>query len=264
MIAEDRDVGVPGEEGIVGRKVVGPKEGLVTQLDGRREEVEECDEHRPLDEHRQTAARGANTHLAVERHHLLLLLHGIGLVGVLLVEGLHFGHLVGDTHTSRRFVRLVGHRQGDELDEEGHQEDDDAVGRDELVHEVEQWDDDPRVDVVDDETPAEVERILEVEVLVLLADEAGSQVVHVVELPVVLRADVEAHRDGLRGSLGVEFELKVLGSIALDDVGVFLLLDGFAGETACSKEVVGDEHGGEELVLERYPAHTAIEGLIVA
>ena len=135
---------------------------------------------------------------------------------------------------------------------------------DELVHEVEQGDDDPRVDVVDNEAPAQIERILQVEVLVLLTDEAGCEVVHVCELPIVLGADVEAHRDSLRGSLGVEFELQVLGSIVLDDVRVFLLLDGFAGQTSGREEVVGDEHGREELVLERDPAHAAIQCLIVA
>ena len=59
--ADERDVGVPRDDGVERREVLGPEERLLPQLDSRREEPVERDEDRHLEQHRQATTHRAGS-----------------------------------------------------------------------------------------------------------------------------------------------------------------------------------------------------------
>ena len=85
-VGDKRDLSGPLDDLVGGTQVLGPKEGLASQLDARGEEGEHREQDRHLQHHGQTATHRVGTRLAVELHGLLLLLDGILLIGVLLVD----------------------------------------------------------------------------------------------------------------------------------------------------------------------------------
>ena len=85
MASQERDMEREVDERIVSGKVVCPQEALLAEFNGTRHEHEQGHQDRELYQHRQTSAHRTDSVLAVEAHHFLLLLHGIFLLGVLLV-----------------------------------------------------------------------------------------------------------------------------------------------------------------------------------
>ena len=102
MVAEKRNVHSEIPDRIICTEVISPKELLLTELDGRREEAEHREEDRHLKEHRKTSSHRADAGLLIEVHHRLLFLHCILLVRILLIElvDLRLDHL----HLRRRLV----------------------------------------------------------------------------------------------------------------------------------------------------------------
>ena len=95
-----------GEDDVGSREVFGPQERLAAKLDGRGEEREHGDEHRHLQQQRQTAREWARAGTAVERHCLLLALHGVFLTGIFVVDFLDFGS--ENPHLGLRLEALEG------------------------------------------------------------------------------------------------------------------------------------------------------------
>ena len=112
-----------------------PEERLTAELYRRGEEGEHGDEHRHLEQHRQTACKRTCAYAAVESHGLLLALHGVCLVGILVVDFLDFRS--ENTHLRLALEALESEGEDDELDEECQKQDDDAVIVDERSEESE-------------------------------------------------------------------------------------------------------------------------------
>ena len=142
--ADERDVGVPRDDGVERREVFGPEERLLTQLDGRREEPVERDEDRHLEQHRQTAAHRAGPGTTVQLHGGLLTVHRLLLLGVAGVDRLHLR--AKHTHLGRGHVRLVRQREEHQLDDERKDEDDHTVVGEEAAEVVEDGHDEVAVD----------------------------------------------------------------------------------------------------------------------
>ena len=65
------------ENGIVRTEIIGPKETLLAELYGCREETEHGEEYRELQQHRKTSSHRVDTGSLVQVHHRLGFLHGI-------------------------------------------------------------------------------------------------------------------------------------------------------------------------------------------
>ncbi len=160
---DERDVGVPADDRVVGRQVVRPKEALVAQLDGRREEHEQGDQDRHLEQHGQASAHRAGPGAAIKLHDRFLALEGLFLSRVFRVDLFHLG--AEDPHLGRREVRLARQGEEDDLHDQGKDEDQDAIVADELTQEVEERDHEILVDPPE-EPPAQRHQLLEVQLLV--------------------------------------------------------------------------------------------------
>ena len=132
------------EDGIGSREVVGPEERLSAQFYRRGEEGEHCDQHGHLQQHGQTAREGACAGAAVECHCLLLAFEGVFLVGVLLVDLFDLGGKYA--HLGLALEALECEGEDDELDEDGKEQDDDAVVADVVAQQREDRYHDERVD----------------------------------------------------------------------------------------------------------------------
>ena len=90
-MVHSKDAGAPVDYVVIGAEVLGPQEGLLTQLYGSREEAEHGPQDRHLEKHGETASHRGNPGLLVEVHGLLLLFHGVFLLGILGVDLVHVG-----------------------------------------------------------------------------------------------------------------------------------------------------------------------------
>ena len=179
MITQKRNINTEIPDRIIRTEVISPKELLLTKVNTCREETEHRKENRHLEQHRQTSTHRTHTSLSVEIHHRLLLLHCILLIRILLVKliDLRLEHL----HLSRRLVRLDCKRRHHDLDENGHQKDDETVVCHELTKESEAWDDYKTADPTND-PPTERNDILIVLIILL-------------QNIVVIRSKIEIVRD---------------------------------------------------------------------
>ena len=243
MVADEGDPASEFEDGVIGRKVVSPKERLLTKLDGGREETEHCPENRECKQHRQTSSHGVHARPSVEVHRGLLLLHCIFLLGIALVELLNFR--LESLHLGRRSIGLVGERKNDHFDEESHQQDDYSVVRDALVQEIEQWDDDELGEPAD-EPAAKGNYLFELAVVFLKG---------------IVMAGAEIHVHG-HGQVLTGTEITAHPGIAGHEVavGIFLGEEGQC-EIAFGKSFSGAENGAEELLLESEPLDLGINSL---
>ena len=111
----------------------------MTQLDSRREEHEEGDQDRHLQQHRQTATHRTRTGTTIQLHRRLLTLQRLLLTRILGVDLLHLR--TQHTHLRRRDIRLVGQREENQLHDHRQQENQQTVVGDETTEEVEQRND---------------------------------------------------------------------------------------------------------------------------
>ena len=249
VVADEPEVLRPADEVVVGREVVGPEEALSPEFDGVGDEVEEGNPDGHLDEHGQAASHGRDTVLGVELHHLLLLLHGVFLLGVFGVDFVHLG--LQHAHTGRGQVAFLRGGVDEGLHDEREQQEHDAHVEAEAREPVEEVEDEEAVDPLDD-GPPEVHQVLQLEVLVGEAEAVGG-----LEGVEVVGAQVELHLGGLLAR-GVEGRLH-LGLIHLQ-VAAVLLLRG-AGEADVLEVLVADDDGREELVLEVNPVERLLDVL---
>ena len=257
MVAEGardkRDVGAPLHD-LVGRaQVVGPQEGLSSQLDARGEEGEHRDQDRHLQHHGQAATHRVGTRQAVQFHGLLLLLHRILGVGILLVD-------LGDvrrqeSHLGLRDIGLVGQRREHHLQDDGQHQDDQSIVGHELAQPVKHGNDDAGVDPAE-EFPSQGNQVGEFQVLF------GRILVITREHVVAVRAhiEVERRRHGLVARVGHH-------RVHVDVLEVLLIVGRVlgvgAGQLGCREHAVGDEHGREELVLGAHPFQFLLDFLLV-
>ena len=151
----------PRDDRVVGAEVVHPEEALPAELDGVRYEVEHRNPDRHLYQHRQAAGERTDTVLGILLHHRLLLLHLVlGLVELLgrLVE-----FRLQHAHLRRAHVALLHHRIGDELQQQGDENQHDTH-REYLAQPVEDIEREPPVDDAE-QRPAEVDEPLHIQVL---------------------------------------------------------------------------------------------------
>ena len=249
--ADERNVGVPRDDGVERREVFGPEERLLTQLDSRREEPVERDQDRHLEQHRQATTHRAGPSTTVQLHGGLLTVHRLLLLGVAGVDRLHLR--AQDTHLGRRHVRLVRQREEHQLDDERKDEDDHTVVGEEAAEVVEDGHDEVAVDgahpfVAQRHELVEREAVGLVATLIVGAEEF-----------VLVRADeiVEADGVGLRrvevdarhGCEGLQMGRVCVGRQARLEFGR-------------REGVVGNEHRGEVLVLVADPLQ-AVGDLLV-
>ena len=247
MVTDQRNPRPEADDRIVGAQVVGPKEGLLAQLDGCREETEHSPQDRELEKHRQTSAHRADPGPLVEIHLGLLLLERVLLLRVLLVQlvdlrldGLHLG---------RGRVGLVGERKHDNLYEYGHQEDDDTKVGDEPVEEVEQRDDHESGE------PAHEPTTQWNDLLVLLA--IGLQGLEMV------RAEIELERN--HGLAMARFEIHPHPGLTGHQVVALVILREIVECEIRRGELLRSPHDGrEELLLEGEPRHLGVDTFLRA
>ena len=246
VVADEPEVGVPAEQFVVAREVVGPEETLAAQLDAVGHEVEERNPDGHLDEHRQTAAHGRNAVLRIELHHLLLLLHGVLLAGIFLGELVNLG--LEHTHLGRREITLLRGGIDQNLDDDGQEEQHHTHRQTPRGEPVEKRHDDPAVDPLE-ERPAQIDQVLE---LGRLPGEGqlvvGLEDVEVVGTHVHLQARlprpaaVEGHRKS---------------GVVLLEVARALLL-GRGVQRGLGEAVGRQQHAGEELILESHPCQRLV------
>src|SRR4029078_3550815 len=110
------------------------EEWRVPHLDGHEQYLIKGEEDRNLDNDGQAARQGRNLLLLVKLHQLLLLLHAV--VGIKLLETFHFRLQL--LHLAHRFIRFIGKREEQALDQHRHYEDGKAEISDELVEKLKQ------------------------------------------------------------------------------------------------------------------------------
>ena len=177
-------------------------------------------------------------------HHRLLFLHGVFLLGIFLVDGLHLGlQHAGD---GRRFVGLEcqGEQQG--LDDDGQDEDDDAVVPSILAQPVEHGDD-TIVDPTDEEEVTQVDLVLQTE----LVTAQGLEVV---------RTEIERHRHHVDFSVFVVRDADV-GRHRLVITRV-IRLAGVDRHLGVVEAFLGHDDIAEETLLERDPFQFRIDILL--
>ena len=243
-VVHPEDARAPMDDVVIGGEVLGPQERLLAQLDGGREETEHRPQDRELEEHRKTAAHHVDTRLLVQVHGRLLFLHGVFLLGILGVDLVQFRP--EDLHFRGGRKALVGERQDDQLDEDGHQEDDETEALDELAQPVEQRDDHPLGDQADD--PAAQRNHLLVGVVI------GLEPLVVVRTEIELEGDVDARS----ARLDVRPHLRGAGHQILARVVLAHEVD---AELAVGEVLRRPHDGGEELLLEGEPFDLVVEAL---
>ena len=121
----------PPEKRVRHRKVVDPAhEGRIAELDRIAQHVVQRDEHGHLEEERKAPAERAHARLLVQLHDLLVEPIAVALVLLLNLLELRLKAL----HVLHRLEALVREAVEEELRQDGENDDDDAVVRNEPLH----------------------------------------------------------------------------------------------------------------------------------
>ena len=228
---------------VIGAEVLGPQERLLAQFDGSREEAEHGPQDRHLKEHREASAHGRHAGLAVQGHGLLLLFHGVFLLGILGVDLLHKG--LEGRHLGAGRVALVGERQHHNLDGDGHQEDDEAKVGDSRVQPVKHGDDEVLGEQADDLTTQRNHFLVGVTVCL--------------EALVIVGAEVEL--EGNVDALCAGGDIGPHACLAVHEV--FSALGQEVDAEFTVAEVARSAHdGAEELLLEGEPLDVVVEAFL--
>ena len=183
MVADERQFGGPVDQVVIGREVVGPEETLLAQLDGVGHKVKHCHPNGHLNEHRQATAHRVDAILAVHRHHFLLLLHGVFLLGILPVDFLDLRP--EHTHLGTAHETLAAWHVDDSMEQNGDQQQHNTHWQAQLGEEIEDVDRKVAVDPFEDR-PAEVDKLFQFQVAVV-----QTVFVHALQQAVLVRPEVE-------------------------------------------------------------------------
>ena len=138
------------------RKIPDPaKERRMAHVDGDEQHLVQREEHRNLDEDRQTACQRIDLLVLVERHQLLLLAHLI--VFIALANPLHVGLKL--LHLRHRLVGLVGEREERQLDDDRDRQDREAEVAKQPVEPLDQ----PEQRLGDEVEPAPIDQQVELQ-----------------------------------------------------------------------------------------------------
>ena len=157
MVADTPNVGTPRNHAIIRGKVFGPQEALLAKFNSVGHKVEHGDPDGHLYQHGQATAHGAHAILRVERHHSLLLLHRILLVGILLAEFIDFGF--EHTHLGTAQETLTRGNIDDEAEQDGNQQEYDTHRQAQAGQEVEDVEREEAVDPLE-KRPTEINQFL--------------------------------------------------------------------------------------------------------
>ena len=249
--ADERNVGVPRDDGVERREVFGPEERLLTQLDSRREKPVERDEDRHLEQHRQATTHRAGPGTTVQLHRGLLPIHRLLLLRIAGVDRLHLRPQ--HTHLGRGHVRLVRQREEHQLDDERKDEDDHTVVGEETAEVVEDGHDEVAVDGAHPFVAQRHELVERKAVGLVAALIVGTEEFVLVRADEIVEADGVGLRrvevDARHGREGLQMRRVCVGRQARLEFG--------------SREgIVGNEHRGEVLVLVADPLQ-AVGDLLV-
>ena len=112
------------QNAVVARQVISPQETLLPEFNRNREEAKHCNENRQRQQLWNASTERIHPGFLVERHRLLLLFGGLGVLK-LLVKLVNFGF--EHAHFSHALVALKGQGRKGQLDEGRHEQNDDAV-----------------------------------------------------------------------------------------------------------------------------------------
>ena len=161
MVAQEPEVGVPLDDGVVGGEVGYPQEALAAQLNGVGHEVEHGYPNGHLNKHGQAAGERTDAVFGVLAHHGLLLFHLIFRLVELSSGGIQLR--LEHAHLGRTHVAFLHQRIGDELEQKGDENEDDAHVDIQPREPVENIEGEPSVDDTE-ERPSQVDEALEFEV----------------------------------------------------------------------------------------------------